>query len=79
MSERSIVILTTFIDIIDHTGSLEDDIDDPGDGLVKPKRYQNGSPNTNIVLPDNINYPDTPYEWLPFRTKAQAKQPPATT
>jgi hypothetical protein len=66
MSERSIVILTTFIDIIDHTDSLVDDIDDPGDGLKKPKRYQNGSPQTDILLPTNINYPDTPYEWLPF-------------
>lgn len=66
MSERSIVILTTFIDIIDHTDSLEDDIGDPGEGLKKPKRYQNGSPHTDILLPDSITYPDTPYEWLPF-------------
>jgi hypothetical protein len=66
MSERSVVILTTFIDIIDHTGSLEDDIDDPGEGLTKPARYQNGSPQGTILLPDQPAYPDEPYQWLPF-------------
>jgi len=68
MSERSLVVLTTFIDIIDHTASLGDIIDDPneGEGLKKPKRYQNGSPQENILLPNQISYPDTAYEWLPF-------------
>ena len=68
MSERSIVILTTFVDIIDHTDSLDDNITDPneGEGLKKPMRYQNGSPQTSILLPDQRTYPDHPYEWLPF-------------